>query len=528
MLSLFNQHIQQLLRLEPESHFVAMQQQQAKVDRIEKAVQNRKRPIAAKVARSTCCVSPQKDQLKSKSESLKASIQTGLSQLEQFSDNGSRSSFFDKRDSLRMPGPIRQSQSAMKRAAFQATRSIYGVVMLCMFTVLGVLLLAATISLCGNKISEGTFIFVGTCTIAFQACYASVALFVWEGSSVLAVLDMLLILIVPLADWYFYCQYRADGEITHKVLLQCSILLGYMLARTWCQSVRPRHMSWKTRVHADGIAPLDGLELVWISRSAALVSELLPIISNNYQKLVTVWGEENAHAVCAISIYVTDKDQGEIKALEDSLDESPHFRSVSIKFQRPDLPDIIERHTHNVICTRKYSHSVLAFCGSPSLATKLHQAKIHNDMLTSITGNKRHQMEFVCEAYGGENKRGAAGTDKKSKSTEALSAAEPMMEASLYSHSSDGSTLGDSFASSDCSSYGENDRGGNAEAPPAGDTVPKPRHPVGRTKQPSRKPCSPPLPAIDERKSHQVDPNRRLTPRKECKSNNNRRQSAVE
>ena len=190
----------------------------------------------------------------------------------------------------------------MKRAAFQATRSIYGVVMLCLFTVLGVLLLAATISLCGNKISEGTFIFVGTCTIAFQACYASVALFVWEGSSVLAVLDMLLILIVPLADWYFYCRYRADGEITHKVLLQCSILLGYMLARTWCQSVRPRHMSWKTRVHADGITPLDGLELVWISRSAALVSELLPIISNNYQKLVTAWGEENAHAVCAISI----------------------------------------------------------------------------------------------------------------------------------------------------------------------------------------------------------------------------------
>jgi hypothetical protein len=505
MLSLFNQHIQQLLRLEPDSHFLEMQQQQAKIDRIEKAVQNRKSPIGKKVARFACCVSPQIDQHASKNDSLKASIQSGLSQLERLKGTfsacgGSRSSFFDKRDSLRLPGPLRQSQSAMKKAAFQATRSIYGVVMLCMFTVFGVLLLAATISLCGkNKISKGNFKFLGTFTIAFQACYAVVALFVWEGSSFLAVLDMvMIILIVPFADWYFFYQYCANEEITHKNLFQSSILLGYMLARTWGQSVRPPHMSWQTSVQPGGITPLDRLELVWISRSAALVAELLPIISSNYQKLVKAWGDENAHEVCAVSIYVTDKDQTEIEALKASLHENPLFQSVAIKFQRPELPDIIERHTHNVICTRKYSSSVLAFCGSPSLATKLHQAKIHNDMLTSITGNKRHQMEFVCEAYGGENKRGA-NTTSKSPAASNMSAAEPM---EMPFHSS-GSSLGDSFTIT-CSSSDEHDS--CPEAAQGNNSV-NCRHPV-QLKQP-RKPRS--LPMVTEERKSQVDLDRRVT-----------------
>jgi hypothetical protein len=480
MLSLFNQHIQQLLRLHPESHLLEMQQQQAKIDRIEKAVQSRKSPIGKKAARAVCGLSrPPIDQHASKNDTLKASIQSGLSQLEQsfsaigsrsqlersFSQrsfsvlNDSRSSFFDNKSEC----PIRQSQSAMKKAAFQATRSIYGVVMLCMFTVLGVLLLAVTISLCGKKtVSQGAFSFLGAFTVVFQACYALVALFMWEGSSFLAVLDGFVICIVPFADWYFYCQYLANEEFTDKNIFRSSILLGYMLARTWGQSVRPRHRSWKTSVQPSGITPLDRLELVWISRSAALVSELLPIISNKYQKLVKAWGEENAHAVCVISIYVTDKDQTEIKALKASLAAGFPFLSVDIKFQRPNLPNIIERHTQNVICTRKYSSSVLAFCGSPSLATSLHQAKIHNDMLTSITGNKRHQIEFVCEAYGGENKKGA-GTTSKSKKSRRMSAAEPMemlLESSgstLPLHFS-GSTLGNSHDSLNLSALDENGR----------------------------------------------------------------------
>jgi hypothetical protein len=403
----------------------------------------------------------------------------------------------------------------MKRAAFHATRSIYGVVMLCMLTVFGVLVLAVTISLCNHTISEGAFMFIGTFTVVFQTCYALVALFVWEGSSSLAVLDMVIILIVPFADWYFYCQYCADAEITHKVLFQSSIMLGYMLARTWGQSVRPRHMSWKTRVQPGGITPLDRLELVWISRSAALVSELLPIISSNYEKLLSSWGEGSAQLVCAISIYVTDKDQTEIEALKVGLDESPRFRSIAIKFQRPNLNGIVEQHTVDVICKRRYSRSVLAFCGSPSLATTLHQAKIHNDMLTSITGNKRHQMEFVCEAYGGENNR-RVGADKN-KSMDAMSASEPV---ATSRHSSGGSTLSDSFTSSSCSSNDKNDSC-HAEAPPAGDKLPNHRHSGVRVKQP-RKPCSPPLQVIDERKS-QAGPDSK----KECSSNNDR-QLAVE
>jgi hypothetical protein len=64
----------------------------------------------------------------------------------------------------------------------------------------------------------------------------------------------------------------------------------------------------------------------------------------------------------------------------------------------------IEVHTLNLIDTRRSSCSLLAFCGSPELSLSLHQHKISNDMLTVITGNKRHQMEYVSESYGGVKK----------------------------------------------------------------------------------------------------------------------------
>ena len=51
--------------------------------------------------------------------------------------------------------------------------------------------------------------------------------------------------------------------------------------------------------------------------------------------------------------------------------------------------------------------TLLAFCGSPSLSSKIQQAKIKNDISTVITGNGHHQMVFVSESYG------ASRTDDK-------------------------------------------------------------------------------------------------------------------
>ncbi|KAL3939665.1 MAG: hypothetical protein SGBAC_005642, partial [Bacillariaceae sp.] len=47
------------------------------------------------------------------------------------------------------------------------------------------------------------------------------------------------------------------------------------------------------------------------------------------------------------------------------------------------------------------AYSLLAFCGCPKLSADIHHAKRSNDMITAITGHKKHQMEFVSESYGG-------------------------------------------------------------------------------------------------------------------------------
>ena len=49
----------------------------------------------------------------------------------------------------------------------------------------------------------------------------------------------------------------------------------------------------------------------------------------------------------------------------------------------------------------KFSYSLLAFCGSPSLSKHVRSCQISNDLLKAITGYKEHHMEFISESYGG-------------------------------------------------------------------------------------------------------------------------------
>jgi hypothetical protein len=88
-----------------------------------------------------------------------------------------------------------------------------------------------------------------------------------------------------------------------------------------------------------------------------------------------------------------------------------------IHFERPDFSDIIENHTLDMITTRRNSYSVLAFCGSPILAGELHHLKINNDMVAAVTGNKRHQMEFMSESYGGGKSSKSSQKSKVSSNT---------------------------------------------------------------------------------------------------------------
>jgi hypothetical protein len=100
-------------------------------------------------------------------------------------------------------------------------------------------------------------------------------------------------------------------------------------------------------------------------------------------------------------VYVTDKDQVANELLRLEIAANSLYRKGNIRFQRPDFSQIIEDHSVELICNHSSSSTLLAFCGSPILGDVIHQSKIANDMVVAMTGNKKHQMEFVSESYGG-------------------------------------------------------------------------------------------------------------------------------
>jgi CTP:phosphocholine cytidylyltransferase-like protein len=62
---------------------------------------------------------------------------------------------------------------------------------------------------------------------------------------------------------------------------------------------------------------------------------------------------------------------------------------------------MIQDHTTELIKTRSHSHSLLAYVGTPQLAEEIRHCKLSNDMVTAITGYRKHQMEFVSECNSG-------------------------------------------------------------------------------------------------------------------------------
>ena len=180
-----------------------------------------------------------------------------------------------------------------------------------------------------------------------------------------------------------------------------------MVARLWGMVVKPRYQSWKSSALQGNTVgdALDCFHLIWVTRSASLVSKIMPEIHVLWDTLVDEWGRENTARVCRISIYVTDTGDEECEQLRQELTDLDLYQAGAIQFCRPDFCEIIQDHTLDMESSHTRSHSLLAFCGSNKLAQELHREKIDNDMLASITGNKQHQMEFVSESYGGYRKK---------------------------------------------------------------------------------------------------------------------------
>jgi hypothetical protein len=400
MLSLLNQHVRQLVRLDLKSRRVDLQDHQKRVCQVELAESHRKKSIAKKVK---SCYNDRAVKLKPKQDTVSQTIHQSLDAYETLKLSNERGAEQQSKDFVKDLGINRKE---MMQAAFSATRSIYGVVMLAALSVFGIMLIALTISWNNNSfgIRNGMVTFLEVSTVLFQMSFAAATFFLWDGGQLLALIDTVFCVVAPFADFFWFLEYESSSELTEANVARYCILIGYMTARFWSTTVKPRHRSWKKATLNDGVSSLERLELVWICRSTALASELLPIMDETWSTLVKCWGKENARAACRLEIYITDKDEVANEQLRREMENTSVYQSGAIHFGRPDLEKIIENHTLNLIATRRSSCSVLAFCGSPVLSLGLHQQKISNDMLTAMTGNKRHQMEYVSESYGGVKK----------------------------------------------------------------------------------------------------------------------------
>lgn len=388
-LSLFKQHVRSLLRLDPQTYFQDQEEHHRKIRNVEMAQEACKGSIAKKM--SCCGHTTQKNSY----FSLDMSHREARSQL--LRSNIQRHSL------LRGKRELLVNLKEIRRAASKETRSIYGSIWLSYLPVYGIAVLALGISWNTIPINvyAGMIEFLQVFTAIFHALFVVCAVGIWDGNGLLPKIDLAVSIIGAFAHWYWYLQYEANGTLESFDLIACSLLISYMTCRAWGKTVKCHDSPYRSDVDAERVSTLEKLDFVWVTRSASLVSEIFPDINDIWEGLVAAWGRDNALRVCTISVYVTDKNRQACRLLREQVRATDLYKSGSIHFCRPDFSKLIEDHTLDLICSQRHSYSLVAFCGSPQLARELHQYKISNDMVTAITGNQTHQMEFVSESYGG-------------------------------------------------------------------------------------------------------------------------------
>ena len=244
-------------------------------------------------------------------------------------------------------------------------------------------------------------------------CFAFVSIFIWNADGILAYVDVVFVLIAPFADWYWLEICNEFQKMLPSDIILFSILIWYMIVRLWVKAVAPIHFARYCAIKNAQSGNIDQIKFVWTTRSASQVSEILPDVLLLWDLLVHKWGIDNARKVCKISIHVTDPNGLSCALLRKEYENTDFYRNGGIVFHRPDILKVIEDHTIELINSRTNSHSLLSFCGSPTLANEIHYNKISNDVITAMTGHcQSHTMDYFSESYGG--KKAAPISDKSS------------------------------------------------------------------------------------------------------------------
>jgi len=402
ILSMYKDHIHNLLRSDPDKFFTELDESEEKLRRIEHAEDAQKGSLMQQIFR---VFGGKYSSDVNRRETLSKSI---------------RRSIVDH-DELQNKYQIKMKKREIYKSATVATLPIYGTVLLSILPVAGVTLLSLLVS--WSTIQVGLYapmvVFLKHFTVAFHCFFAFVSIFIWNADGILAYVDAVFVIISPFADWYWIKVCSDFQKLFPNDIIMFSILILYMIGRLWVKAVAPIHSRRYSAIKNDRAIYLDQLKFVWLTRSASQVSEILPDILMLWDLLVEKWGLENAQKVCDISIYVTDPNELSCALLRKEYENTDFFRNGGIAFQRPDMMKVIENHTIELINSRANSHSLLAFCGSPSLANEIHYNKISNDVITAMTGHcQSHTMDYVSESYGGKK---TASKNEKSVGKESFS-----------------------------------------------------------------------------------------------------------
>ncbi|KAL7545999.1 hypothetical protein ACHAWF_009342 [Thalassiosira exigua] len=219
--------------------------------------------------------------------------------------------------------------------------------------------------------------------VSFQVWFAMLSFFAWNVDTIGVHIDVIISIANPFLDWYLVSRYQVSHGLSSGEIISEAIILTYMALRLWWRCVRIEAASRAT------LPVLESLSVVWTTRSSRLVAKLLPDLTEQWNSLVDQWGEDASQA-----------DPRALCRLQNAMSKSSLHERVF--FHRPDLQQLLETHSIAMIKAHgnEYTSSLLTFCGSRHVSAAVEKAKIANDLIVSMAGHKGHHMAFETDSNG--------------------------------------------------------------------------------------------------------------------------------
>ena len=278
ILSIFKQHVNQLLLLDPVTCLDAQCNRQIKIMNITQAQEERARTVFQHLL--SCFITKEKSKHQLPKADLKtARVRQSLHQM-------------SCRDISSNPVARGGSEKDKRKAILSATRSVYARVLIACLTgygavVIGLFLSWTTISIKPYKyMKETLMVSVGV----YEGIFACLSLFVWDSISLATFIDVVINISNPVLGWHLISQYEVNKSLSRANIAAKTCMLIYVTLRLWWRAISTTKID--AALAGDKAVPiLDRLEVIWVTKSSKLVSSLLPDLTQEFNRLAGKWGE---------------------------------------------------------------------------------------------------------------------------------------------------------------------------------------------------------------------------------------------